>query len=248
MSDARSRLGQLLLEGLVVILSILIAFFLEGWRADRELSREIAQELANVRVELQRNRDLIEIEIATLDRNVSAAQAFIDLLGASQEGSVSVPDTLVFLGAQWHPSFRPSLGAVNALISSGRLAQVENEELRLGLAGLDEAVNDSFEEEVFARQIGVEQLLPLIAEGADLAPVSRIADSFFGLEQGLELTPQERSVGRAVRGSEDLAVPNTRPLRGALIRRTTWLRAARAEFGQLHDHVGHLITLIPVQD
>lgn len=163
--------GAYYCSGLVVLLSILAAFFLEGWRDDRELARELQQELASIRVELERNRDLIAAEIATLDRITTAGAAFAEALASSNAPDVLMSDTLVFLGAQWHPSCSPSLGAPNALISSGRLAQVQGTDLRLGLAGLSEAVNDALEEEVFARQVSVEQLLPLIGERADLIAI-----------------------------------------------------------------------------
>jgi len=243
-----SRFGALVLEGLVVLFSILAAFFLEGWRADRELARELDQELVSVRVELQRNRELIAVEVEALRRVESAGSGLLGLLASSSMSTVSVPDTLAFLAAQWHPSFSASLGAVTALINSGRLAQVEDQELRLGLAGLSSLIDDALEEELFARQIGVEQLLPLLGEVGDWETVTQVARSYFGLEgsSGLEgLTPQERNVGRAVPGSGSVIIPNAPSVRAALSRKATWIAAARAEFTSLDSHIVDLIRSIP---
>jgi hypothetical protein len=248
MSDRPRRGTGLLLEGIVVLVSILLAFFLEGWRADRELARELSQELSNVRVELERNRDAIAAELLALARLETAGLALGETLRASASPTVAVPDTLAFLSAQWHVTFSASLGAVDALISSGRLAQVENTELRLGLAGLSAAVEDALEEEIFARQVAVEQLIPLISESGDWSVVTDVARGYFGLDgsAGLEgLTPQERNQGRALPNASDLLVPNTPAVRNALARRTIWISAARAEFAQLDTHIADLVALIP---
>ena len=55
-SETRGRAGRLVAEGLVVLFSILAAFLLEGWRADRELAGELSQELVSVQRELEANR------------------------------------------------------------------------------------------------------------------------------------------------------------------------------------------------
>ena len=248
MSKAPRRGVALILEGLVVIVSILAAFLLEGWRADAELARELEQELASVGVELERNRDLIAAELIALDRVATAGAALAGALREAPGSTVSVPDTLVYLGAQWHPSFSPSLGALDALISTGRLAQVQGTDLRLGLAGLRELVNDALEEELFARQVGVEQLLPLIGEEADLTPVAEIAAVHLTLNGSEGLTPQERNGGRPVPGAGPMTIPNTPSVRNALLRRNMWLTGALAEFTRLHSHVGDLIELIPASD
>jgi hypothetical protein len=161
---------------------------------------------------------------------------------------VTVPDTLALLAIQWTPSFSPSLGAVTALISSGRLAQVEATPLRLGLAGLSSLIDDALEEELFARQIAVEQLLPLLGEESEWRIVTELARAYFGLDgsAGREgLTPQERARGRAFPGVQDLTIPNSQAVRSALGRRTTWIAAARAEFTGLGEHLDDLVAQVP---
>ena len=54
MATSRRDGVGLLLEGVVILVSILAAFFLEGWRADHELARELSEELESVQVELER--------------------------------------------------------------------------------------------------------------------------------------------------------------------------------------------------
>jgi hypothetical protein len=135
---------SLLLEGAVILSSILVAFWLEGWRDEREVGLEVRQELESVLREVQRNQELVRAELVALDRILTASGALVAVLDDSaSEDFVSVADTLEFLAKGWQTTFSPSLGAVEALIASGRLAQIRDAELRQGLAGLSKVVDDA---------------------------------------------------------------------------------------------------------
>lgn len=53
----------LVVEGLVILASTLAAFLPEDWRADRELARDLTQELERVHRELDPNRVLVSAEL-----------------------------------------------------------------------------------------------------------------------------------------------------------------------------------------
>ena len=75
-SDHTHRRGHpLLVEGIVILASILVAFWLDGWRADREMDRDLTQELESVYREVQRNRDLVVAELIVLNRLTASADA-----------------------------------------------------------------------------------------------------------------------------------------------------------------------------
>ena len=74
---------RLFLEGMVVLLSILAAFFLEGWSDDRQLAQEVRQELASVSLELQRNREVVEAEIDAIRRVTTGASLLIEAMEAA---------------------------------------------------------------------------------------------------------------------------------------------------------------------
>lgn len=226
----------------MILLSILAAFFLEGWRADRELAGELREELASVQTELERNQALVEAEIVALDRQISGLNALVSILdSANGVTRVSVPDTLAWLATGWNLSLNPSLGAVRALIASGRLAQVDNPELRLGLAGLDEAFADVLEEEIFARLIAQEQLAPLL--GREIPLDFRIGNEFFGTTRE-GLTPQERVRTLPLPSYGSVEFPSNLPIRNAIVLRLAWLTSGRAEFVQLHARLEDLVELV----
>lgn len=232
----------LVLEGIVIVLSILIAFFLEGWRDDREVREEVQQALANVQRELDRNRELVALEVAALDRHLPAGNALVALLdGAGANEVVVVPDTLAWITTGWNLSFSPSLGAVDALIASGRLAQIENAQLRLGLAGLRDLFNDALEEELSARQIVIEQIAPLL--GGRIQLDYDIGAEFFA-HRGRGLTPQERVRDLPFPSRGGVEFPTDLRVRNAIVFRLGWLTSARAEFDLMQAHLRDLSDLL----
>ncbi len=242
MATSRRDGVGLLLEGVVILVSILAAFFLEGWRGDRELARDLSQELASVQLELERNRDLAELEIVALGRILAGGNALTAALEAADGAPyVAVVDTLAWLGTTWNVSFSPSLGAVDALIASGRLAQVANPELRLGLAGLQDVVTDAFEEEVFAREIATRQVVPLVGEHVDLNSLFDVGNRFFAPAGDNAVTPQERVRNRALQSSGTIEFPTRIAVRSAISHRLGWLSSARSEFQSLQLHLETLI-------
>ena len=59
MTGKRRFRVRLVLEGLVVVSSILLAFALDAWWDEHELDQDVAQELQSVRRELEENRRLV---------------------------------------------------------------------------------------------------------------------------------------------------------------------------------------------
>ena len=157
--------------------------------------------------------------------------------------TVSVPDTLFFLATVWQPTFNASLGAVDALLASGRLGEIGNAELRLGLAGLDEVVADALEEEIFARAISVDELAPLLDATVVRPSFARILSDLFGAE-GDGTSPQARGSGVPIPYETDVRVPVSLMVRNLIDRRVLWQQAAIGEFRRLDRRLGELSTLI----
>lgn len=243
-SFGRSGL-RLLVEGVVVLVSILIAFFLEGWGSDRELALELDQELVSVRRELGRNRELVEAELVAIDRVLSGTEHLLDrLTGDESADQVAVRDSVAWLATIFSPTLDPSLGAVEALITSGRLARIESPELRLGLAGLKDMFTDASEEERLARQLTFEQLFPLVTERMDLAMIRRVSSEFVqaGLVAGT--ARQEQMADRQMPTYDVVQYPNELVIRGVLHLKLVWYVAAVAELRPLLEHLDILIGLV----
>jgi len=100
MSDGRinrHNIARLAVEGVVVVASILIAFALDAWWADKQLEQEIIEDLAIVDYELAENVRLVKLSLEQMIRVVDASHSLIaDLKAQAESEDVEVADTLVF--------------------------------------------------------------------------------------------------------------------------------------------------------
>ena len=159
---------------------------------------------------------------------------------------MAVQDTLVTLAVQWRISFGPSLGAVEALFSSGRLAQVESPELRSGLAGLRERIVDVVEDEVAANHLSLDQIVPLLAERMDMGGGSggTATTAFLAAAHSSGLSPQEYVIRSSLELFERVDFPTDRTIRSYVAARIGMLSGGQAEFRSLVTHLDDLIALV----
>lgn len=244
--DGQTRRGSshLVLEGVVILVSILAAFWLEGWRADRDLARELTLEMESVHRELERNRDIVIAELAVLDRvTSSAAVLLMELRADPQAATVAVRDSIAIFGASWSPTIDPSLGAVQALIGSGRLAQVPNRELRQGLAGLSDQFQDALEEQVLARSVFRDDIVPLTRDRVDYEFLGEAVVELIESDDSGVLSQESLSVRPFP--SEGLTdYPNSVPIRNALELRRVWHLVAQDELSRVLVVLDDLIAVM----
>jgi len=219
----RLNATRLVAEGVVVVTSILIAFALDAWWADRQLNREMAEDLAIVEYELAENVRLVNLTVDIMERVVAANNSLIAQLKADSESAATeIPDTALFWGLFINPTLDPSLGGIDAWIAAGRLAGIESPVLRQRLASVRGKVEDVVEEQRVARDIGIRTIYPLI--GDEIGDIGGIQDLF---ASGLHAR-QGTSV-RALPSSGAVSVPNSGALSFALQVRTIWYEAAIKE-------------------
>ena len=129
--DGRQRLGRLALEGLVIVLSILLAFWIEAaWdlRRDRTQAQEYLEAVKN---ELVDNIEILDEHVLGCERGTLAAQRqFVALMGPTPP--VISTDSVTFLAAWSLRGVPPRLehAAFDALISSGALSDIDSSELQ----------------------------------------------------------------------------------------------------------------------
>ena len=144
MTDRQIRASRLLLEGLVVVASILIAFALDAWWSQRAEARTEAAHLRALRSDFQENVARLQSLIAREDATADASRRL--LVVASTPRMPSPEDSLNNLLGRVLNSGRldPVMGAYEAVVSSGGLAQVQDDSLRLALADFASLVHDRY--------------------------------------------------------------------------------------------------------
>ena len=239
MGTKNRSIGRLALEGFLIVASILIAFLLDAWWNDKEAEDRLDQELTSVAREVSENRDLVEYEVETLERIKAGSEAILGLLyDAPTSQFVPVPDTLMFSVTYWSPTLDLSFGALDALIASGRLAQIKDPDLRLSLAGLRDLVGDAVGDELLAQNILMEQVYPAVSLHADLSVVFRI-DQQFGIgDLAMETNQPIPTFGSF------LELPATPSVINAILNRTSWLGTAVGEMRLVLAHLDSLGSMI----
>lgn len=232
-----NRVQRLAGEGLVVVSSILIAFALDAFWQDAELKRDLRLDLANVAGEIEVNRGRVEYQIDLTSRMVTALDELLARTTESSAPDLVVPDTIAWL-AQITPTMDLSLGAIDALLASGRMAAVEDPNLAGRLAGLHGLVGDAVEEQVQALDIQYSLVLPLLT-GMDHERIQHIGDAFW---------TERRVPGRALPHRGDVLHPRSQELASFLYNRRALYIVVLGELDRLLIEFDELERMIAEAD
>lgn len=220
---SRRDTASLALEGVVVVISILIAFALDAWWSERQLQQETADDLAIVQFELKENIRLIGVTTDIVEQVLAANDDLIaQLIDQADSDIVEVEDTTIWWALLNNPTLDLSFGATDAWIADGRLGALGSPALRQRLAGIRGKVGDVVEEQHVARDISVQNIYPLIMhEIGDIQYIQQIVSS------GLQAR-QKTSVQK-ITGSGTISIPNSNALRFLLRARSLWYEASTYE-------------------
>ena len=133
LTDLRSW-GFLLTEGFLIVVSILFAFALDSWWDERRDRKDELAILHALHDEFTANRQVITHYRGLNQNGIESLNALLQAIGAGRWVSDSrTPDeALAYLILAPTPDV--GAGVLNALISSGRIELLQNNELRIRLA------------------------------------------------------------------------------------------------------------------
>ncbi len=232
------RFSRLFAEGLMVVVSILIAFALDAWWEERQLEQEMLEDLAIVEAELAENIRLIVMNVEMMERGVDATHSVIDAMFATPDATqIEVPGETVYWGLFLNPTLDLSLGAIDAWIAAGRLAGISDPRLRERLASVRGKVGDVTEEQHVARQLGTRDLYPLLAETLD--DIRPLTEMF-----GAGFTSRQKTGVTEMPAMPPMTLPNTPALRLTLQARTLWYQAAILEMGDFQAELEEIQALL----
>ena len=226
---------RLVLEGAVVVLSILVAFALDAGWDEAALRRDVLLDLGNVERELSVNRDMVLFQQDLMTRMLVGSESLVEIMAANPDRAlINVADTLAWLQFLT-PTFDPSLGATDALIASGRMASIEDPDLRLELAGIRGLIRDAVEDQVVGRDVYYDLLAPAVYAASDSEKTVRVATTYWA---------EERAVGRALSSYGEVPYPNTPFVRNAIRERALIYRIAVTELDSVLEAIDRIEELI----
>lgn len=137
---------KLIIEGIVIVVSILLAFAIDAWWDERRERIEEREAMVSLRSDFETN--LAEIK-QVMDLHVRARNIVDEMVGATDEEIIASTqkqrsEYVTNLCNPW--SFHPVLGSLQALIGAGKLEILEDRRLREALTTFLFLVEDSYED------------------------------------------------------------------------------------------------------
>lgn len=160
--DGIGRLtGWIVAELIVVVLGVLIALQVEGWRERREARQLETAQLIALHADLRENRVRLDT-IRVLQRNVVGAGKAMLSLHAQEERAIEPDSVAHMLGwvLRWE-GYEPLSGAYEVMVNSGDIRRVTNVQLLRELAKFSGDVSAGFEDhnESVAHMLEMKNLL-----------------------------------------------------------------------------------------
>ena len=180
----RSR--RVVAEGLVIIISILLAFGIEAWWNERGEHAAEAEALAGLRDDFVENLGRLASVVSEHAEVRDASVQVLAMTGpeANQIDSDLVMDTLV-MALIAYPKVFPVTATYDALIASGRIDLLESATLRRELARWQTTIADLREEERDAFRQMDQRLLPFLW---DYVPVVTLDVNVHPRYEGVDLS------------------------------------------------------------
>ena len=226
-SDAsKEKLSWLLLESLLIVLSILLAFWIDAWWSQRGQRIEEHEILVGLEAEFTDVKDRLEYWAARNQRSMDYINQFLS--GPDPETDLQVVEYA--FGSASLANILDQGGAVDALIMSGRLEMISDRELRTRLIKWPDWMDDITSNDRSARRFAVDQIQPYLAR-----------HGFPGTNcpEGNLVCSEPGPVPLTY-----LALASDPEFRALLMLRRGWLRSAARDHNDAASHADEILTLI----
>jgi hypothetical protein len=161
-------------EGVVIVASILMAFGIDAWWAERGQRAAERNELDNIREELVGDRGRLEQNVRAQARRAESAATVIALIEGlpGETGMLQVPDSMVALLVQ-APTFEARTPTLRGLLQSGSVSVIRDSSVRSALAEWERLLANVSERELDARALVDEAVVPALIERGNVGRVLR---------------------------------------------------------------------------
>lgn len=160
MGDTRISWSRVMVEGVVIVASILLAFGIDAWWDDANERRAEQVYLGQLQEDLQRAERQLA---AAADYQEEASQSVLMVIAASQDAVPPPNDSLaVWLGAVgFSRQGTPTLSTAQGLVGSDVLQSIESAEVRTGLVTLLDQLSQMQQQQAMHEQLFMEGLFRL---------------------------------------------------------------------------------------
>ena len=163
----------------MIVASILLAFGIEAWWAQRLERADETEALSRLDVEFAQVDSVMREWRQNHQAVLSASEELLAHVGPDGSTSIDTDRIGALLSVvvfTW--TLDPPSGVLSSLLASGQLSLIQNEELRAALASWDSLLDDLRGDEQLAFQLVTEQLGPYLDRRVSLRAVESLGDGY----------------------------------------------------------------------
>jgi len=183
-TTSRATLVRYLIEGVLIVASILLAFGIQAWwdeRGDREIEHSLLVEL---QAEFEANRASLQSTADAYRRTREAAEA-LTAIGSSDSRPNADSLAALFGTASSPAHWEAASGALATAVNSGRITLIQNPQLRRRLVAWDGVTSDLYADEASRIDVVQRVVRPTLAKfgiGGGAAPDTDFASALASRE------------------------------------------------------------------
>ena len=157
-------------EGVVIVVSILFAFAVDAWWADRQDRRTERDDLERLHAEFTWNRDRVNDNGTATRAQVASAEIYeLVVAHLGRDEPLGIPNDLIN-DLRSAPTFDPATPVLDGLILSGGLSNIRDPDVLSAVALWQRHITQVSENELGARAFTVTQLSPALFRRGNLGP------------------------------------------------------------------------------
>jgi len=154
---------RLTVEGTAIVLSILLAFWIDAWWQQRKEQKETDTLVSSLYSDFRTSQAHLEEWLAGNERTLRATTAFLDeLRGRAIDDEMRVPHEWL-VAAVAAPTYSPTDTSLRTAVATGQIELIEDSDLRNALAIWRQQLDDTQEDELLIREIVVNHLVPVLS-------------------------------------------------------------------------------------
>ena len=168
------RTRDLTLEGILIVVSILVAFAIDAWWDDRRDRMEEVRILESLRKEFLAVSKRIPWFVERHTRTAEYSRQISREMRETGPGGAVRASALTVGWLLEHNSTDPQRGALDAVLLSGELRYIRNPAIRERLARWPQLIDDATENEVLLRNTWGPRLADALFESADVSALGEL--------------------------------------------------------------------------
>lgn len=195
-----NKFKNILIQGATIIFSILLAFSIDAWWAQRNHNLIEIEQLTSIKSELELGLNNLDNVLDAVNFHSKNIDSLIILMENAKQIPFQVSGPLLGSSIMWRTS-DVSISTLNSIMASGSLNQLTNAELRVKLANLPAIQMDLTEDEITAKEFVENQMVPFLARVGLLGAAYSNRPGFKGsssqtpVADFANITPNEEFIG-----------------------------------------------------